>query len=79
MCAGSVVLNYTLTSVITGLVPAALERGLQKRKSKTMAKSSYDYAELSGLKAALSHANFTNADKIVIEWLKNRIKELESK
>lgn len=44
-----------------------------------MPKSSYDYAELSGIKSALLHAEFTNADKIVIEWLKNRIKELESK
>lgn len=44
-----------------------------------MAKSSYDYAELSGLKAALQHAEFTKADNIVLEWLRSRIKELESK
>lgn len=44
-----------------------------------MAKSSYDYAELSGVKAALQHAEFTKADKIILDWLRNRIKELEAK
>lgn len=44
-----------------------------------MAKSSYDYAELSGIKSALAYAEFTKADKVVLDWLRQRIKELEEK
>lgn len=45
-----------------------------------MSKNSLEYAELAGLRIALGTAMFDSlANKIVIEWLSNRIKELEKK
>jgi hypothetical protein len=40
-----------------------------------MAKSSLDYAELAGLRIAIRNVK----DEIVVSWITNRIKELESK
>lgn len=43
-------------------------------------KTSLDYSELAGLKIALSNAQVNpQAHEIVIDWLKQRIKELEKK
>lgn len=42
-------------------------------------KSSIDYAELQGLKIALSNAQYLKINEIVLDWLEKRIKELESK
>lgn len=44
-----------------------------------MTKSSTDYAELQGLQIALSHAELTNSNKIIIEWIIKRINELKNK
>lgn len=43
-------------------------------------KTSLDYSELAGLKIALANAAFTSlANQMVIDWLRQRIKELEEK
>lgn len=44
-----------------------------------MNKSSTEYTELFGLRYALAHAKASNASQEVLNWLVNRISELESK
>lgn len=42
-----------------------------------MNKSSTEYTELFGLRIALAHAKASNASKEVLDWISNRISELE--
>lgn len=46
-----------------------------------MKKSSVDYAELAGLKIALSNLEYSQKPdtQVIIDWMKSRIKELEQK
>jgi len=42
-----------------------------------MPKTSIDYAELAGLRIAIITAKTSNAHQVVLDWIDNRIKELE--
>jgi hypothetical protein len=44
-----------------------------------MSKSSTDYTELAGLRITLGWIMTNSAPEVVTEWIKNRIKVLESK
>jgi CBS domain containing-hemolysin-like protein len=45
---------------------------------KKSEKSAYDYAELGGLRISLMNLKLKAGDKVVIDWLELRIKELNN-